>query len=84
MPDRTVTDVVDREYLELRAKVLEIAASFDRIARAAGNPDPRLEKIHAGIAILSDNRSEKAKRVQELFSQDYDSEWRHRFNLKGE
>lgn len=81
MADRTVTDVVDREYLELRAKVLEIAASFDRINRAAGAPDSRLEKIHAGISILSDDQSDKARRVQELFSQDYDSEWRERFNL---
>lgn len=81
MADRTVADVVDREYLELRAKVLEIAASFDRINRATGKPDSRLEKIHAGISILSDSESDKAKRVQELFSQDYDSEWRQRFNL---
>ncbi|MCP4079474.1 MAG: hypothetical protein GY819_06755 [Planctomycetaceae bacterium] len=81
MPHRTVSEVIDREYLELRAKVLEIAASFDRMERAEGQRDERMLKIEAGLQILSDSAQDKAKRVQELFSIDYDSQWRERFGI---
>ena len=81
MPHRTVSEVIDREYLELRAKVLEIAASFDRMERAEGQRDERMLKIEAGLQILSDSAQNKAKRVQELFSIDYDSQWRERFGI---
>ena len=81
MPHRTVSEVIDREYLELRAKVLEIAASFDRMERAEGQRDERMLKIEAGLQILSDSAQDKAKRVQELFSINYDSQWRERFGI---
>ena len=81
MPHRNVSEVIDREYLELRAKVLEIAASFDRMERAEGQRDERMLKIEAGLQILSDSAHDKAKRVQELFSIDYDSQWRERFGI---
>ncbi len=37
--------VLDREYLEVRAKILELAATFDRMERGGGLPtgDTRAE-----------------------------------------
>ena len=81
MSDRTAAQVIDREYLELRAKVLEIAASFDRIERAEGQRDDRMAKIEMGIQILMDAGDDKAKRVQELFSQEYAAGWREDFGI---
>lgn len=83
MPNRKVSEVIDREYLELRAKILEIAASFDRMERAEGKQDERMLKIEAGLQVLSDPDNNKAKRVQELFSIDYDSQWREHFRING-
>ena len=36
---RTRHEIVDREFLELRGKLLEIAASFDRMDRAVTVPE---------------------------------------------
>ena len=37
-------DLLNREFLQIRAKLLELAAAFDRIGRAQGTivDDPRL------------------------------------------
>ncbi|MCA9153679.1 MAG: hypothetical protein R3C99_26860 [Pirellulaceae bacterium] len=75
--------VLDREFLEMRAKVLELAASLDRLERAAGDvvDDPRLKLLRQAIEVLSDDRDERAERVQLLFSRPYTAEWQSQFNL---
>lgn len=82
MSDRTTTQIIDREFLELRARVLELAASFDRIERATGDSDERVERIQEGMRILLDDAGDKARRVQELFSRDYLPGWREEFQLR--
>ena len=79
----TATQVFDREFLELRAKILELAASFDRIERAGGTPDDggRLQKLHDALRILTDEKSDRAEQVQLAFSLPYDDEWQTKFNL---
>lgn len=69
--------VLEREYLELRAKILQLAASLDRLDRGAGHvaDDPRLQKIQAGIDILKESESGRAERLQLLFSRPYDPQW---------
>ena len=69
--------VLDREFLELRAKVLELAAALDRIDRADGSAadDPRLAKLHEGIDLLQAKSSDRAEQVQLLFSRPYDDGW---------
>ena len=49
-------EVLDREYLEVRARLLQVAATLDRIDRAEGTvaADPRLGKIRAGLEVLLD------------------------------
>lgn len=81
MTKRSANEILDREYLEMRAKVLELAASLDRMDRGQGSADQRVEKIHQGLAILQDDQPDKAKRVQILFSRDYDESWRSEFGI---
>ena len=44
--------VLDREYLEIRAKILQLAASFDRLERSDGSfrDDARLDLIDQALA----------------------------------
>ncbi len=82
MPVRTSTDIVDREFLELRARLLELGASFDRIARADGSsPDARMRMIEMGLSILADDQDDKARRIQQLFSREYSPGWRDEFGV---
>ena len=76
-------DVLNREFLELRAKVLELAASLDRLDRAAGDvaDDPRLAKLRRGLEILLASDPDRAERVQILFSRAYDDNWQATYNL---
>ena len=69
--------VLNREFLELRAKVLELAASLDRLERAEGSvaDDPRLAKLRRGIEILLSQQTDRAERVQLLFSRAYNEDW---------
>ena len=62
--------VVDRYFLEHRAKVIDIAAFLDRIDRAQGEgaDDYRRAALEACCAILTDGRPDRARRVLELLS----------------
>ncbi len=75
--------VLDREFLEIRAKILEIAASLDRLDRAEGDvaADPRTERLQAGLQKLLDPSPDRAEQVQQVFSRSYDSQWRDTFQL---
>ncbi len=80
---RTATQILDGEYLELRAKILELAASFDRLSRADEDldGDQRMQLIGEGLSILSDESTNKAEQIQQLFSREYSSSWRQQFEL---
>lgn len=69
--------ILNREFLELRAKVLELAASLDRLNRAEGavDDDPRLAKLRRGLEILLSPDADRAERVQLLFSRAYNEDW---------
>jgi hypothetical protein len=67
------SQTLDRYYLEMRGKCLALAADHDRVARADGGPamlvsDPRLKKLNAALAVLTDGKADKAERVQLVFS----------------
>jgi hypothetical protein len=55
----TKADVLNREFLEVRAKILELAAALDRLDRAAGElgDDPRMSRIARGLAALNVRQS---------------------------
>lgn len=76
-------EVLDREFLEVRARLLQIAAVLDRLDRAEGSveADPRMEKIRQALAILENRSGGRAERIQLLFSRSYDPDWQGRFGL---
>ena len=78
---RTSHEILDREFLEIRAKLLELAASFDRLQRGSGELDERIRRIEEGLEILSDPAGDKAQRVQLLFSREFSANWRDEFGI---
>lgn len=79
----SASEILDREFLELRAKILELAAAFDRLDRAEGflQEDPRLKKLHQGLDALQEAGNDRAEQVQLLFSRPYDDDWKEKFDL---
>lgn len=75
----TAPAVLDRVFLEVRAKLLEVAASLDRIERSDDaetlRRDYRLQQIRETISILNSPGSDRAERVQMIFSDPYVSNW---------
>ena len=71
-------EILDREYLQVRSNILDIASALDRQDRATGQlaDDPRRKLLEEGIAILASNSSDRAEEIQLLFSRDYDPDWR--------
>jgi len=75
--------VLDYEFLPVRAKILEIAASLDRLQRAPGklDADERWKQLRAALQLLLDEEEGRAERVQLLFSRPYDRQWRETLQL---
>ena len=76
-------EVLDREYLVVRAKILELAAAFDRLDRAAGSVDgdPRMSLISESLHVLQTEASDRAEQIQLIFSRQYEDDWREKFKL---
>jgi hypothetical protein len=66
---------LDRYFLEIRARLLDVAASLDRIDRGGKVSDPRLEKIQKALAVLQQPGPGRAEQVQQIFSLSYDAKW---------
>ena len=91
MSTQTASDILNATFLELRAKLLEVAAVLDRIERADGaeeaKRDPRYRKIQQAVDILKGDAAaveagldtvesdSRAQLVQLLFSRPYDPQW---------
>lgn len=75
-------EVLDREFLEIRARLLQVAASLDRLARAEGNVsgDERLQQLAAALEILAGGGDDRAERIQLVFSRPYDAQWKPAFD----
>jgi hypothetical protein len=71
------TEVLNREFLELRAQILQMAATLDRLDRAAGsvNDDPRSARIQKALAVLQSRDGNRAEQVQLIFSLAYEEGW---------
>jgi hypothetical protein len=76
-------NVLEREFLGIRARLLEVAASLDRIDRAEGNTadDRRLALIRQALDVLLRPASDRAEQVQLLFSRQYDDDWQRKFDI---
>ena len=93
LANRTQDEVLGREYLPVRAKILEIAAALDRIERAGaagaegsateGQTDPRLERLRQALPILQQPGTDHAEQVLQHFSLEYDDGWMQQFGIQG-
>ena len=75
--------VLDQAFFETRAKLLELAASFDRLDRGEGSvrDDPRIKQIHEALQVLLEERRDRAEEVQLIFSLPYNDNWQDNYNI---
>ena len=80
----TAPEVLNREFLEIRCKILELAAAFDRLGRADGNiaGDPRLDRLREALHAVLDDSPDRAEQVQLIFSREYDDGWQETLKVK--
>lgn len=87
---QTSEQILQQEYLLARAKILELAATLDRIDRAGGDvgAHPQMKLLQQGFKILtdsdqssSDQSQSRAEQVQLLFSRQYANDWRQTFGV---
>jgi hypothetical protein len=70
---RSAKQTLDETFLEMRWRCLSLAADLDRVERATGGrdvlgSDPRLQSVSQAIQILLAPGGDRARRVQEIFS----------------
>ena len=85
---RAADQILDESFLEVRAKLLEVAATLDRIDRSADEESPltdrnkpRRASINDAIRILLSEGPDRAERLQRLFSRVYQADWRKQMQL---
>jgi len=73
----TAPEILNREFLEVRCKILDLAAAFDRLHRADGSvtSDARLAKLREALNVVLDEPDNRAEQVQMIFSRTYDDSW---------
>lgn len=77
-------EVLNREFLEIRARLVQVAALMDRLDRAAGSVanDPRIAGIRESIEVLAEPGPGRAEKLQLIFSRQYEADWKSKFELK--
>lgn len=83
--NRAAADVLNRDFLETRSRILEIAAALDRLDRAPSKsgdqPDRRLAQLRQAIESLLEPGPGRAETVQHLFSLEYDPHWQRTLDV---
>jgi hypothetical protein len=76
----TASEVLNREFLAIRAGLLDLAATLDRISRAedSATGDPRWKTIRQGIEVLSGEAPNRTEQLQLLFSLPYQDNWQQK------
>ncbi len=64
----TRQQVLDLYFLDARHKLIEAAAFLDRVERAAGKDDFRMQAFRAALDKMSGKQKDKARRVLLAFS----------------
>ena len=83
MPNPTTADALNSDFLNIRSRLIDLAAALDRVERATGqvSDDPRWESIQQALKVISSpagNRAEKALRV---FSLPYSPDWQKDYGI---
>jgi hypothetical protein len=76
-------ELLDREFLEIRARLLQVAAALDRLDRANGDVsrDKRRTDLDDALRVLAESRPDRAEKLQMIFSLAYDKDWKRTFGL---
>jgi hypothetical protein len=76
--------ILDRYFLDVRSRLLDVAAAWDRIDRGKGaealRDDPRMTMLRQAAAILTDGHPDRAERMQMGFSLPYELNWRSKWS----
>jgi hypothetical protein len=77
------SEVLNREFPEIRAWLLQIGAALDRMERGTGSvaDDPRRNSIDEALRLLLASGADRAEQIQLLFSLSYDPNWKQEFAL---
>jgi hypothetical protein len=59
----TRNELLDLYFMDARAKVLDIAATLDRVQRGTGEADFRLQALHTALQELARATPDRAKAV---------------------
>lgn len=80
----TATETLNREFLEIRCRILDLAAMLDRLERSDDSvaDDPRLKRIHEALDVLKKVHGDRAEQVQLTFSRPYDESWQQTLKVK--
>ena len=83
MPNPTAPQVLDREFLSIRCRLLDLAAAMDRVDRAEGQvtDDLRWRQIHQAIDAIASPNGSRAERAQLVFSLPYSDNWRREYGV---
>ncbi|MEM6553160.1 MAG: hypothetical protein AAF750_13665 [Planctomycetota bacterium] len=60
--------VTDRDFLDARASLLDLAAFLDRVDRSEGQDDFRVAALRTATTLLDDGQAERARRILEHLS----------------
>ena len=79
----TASDLIDGELLGIRSRLIDLAATLDRIDRAEGAvaDDPRLATIRQCLGVIADTKPGRAEQLQLLFSLPYKDDWKSQYDL---
>ncbi|MBN1851778.1 MAG: hypothetical protein JW829_03610 [Pirellulales bacterium] len=80
----TAMNVLNREFLDARAKILALAATLDRLDRADGSiaSDPRYVQLREALPLLCESVPNRAEQVLLHFSLPYQATWRQEYGLE--
>jgi hypothetical protein len=76
-------EVLNREFPEIRAWLLQIGAALDRMDRGFGSvtDDPRRQSVDEALRLLLAAGADRAEQIQLLFSLPYDPNWKQEFAM---
>jgi hypothetical protein len=77
-------EILNREFLEIRARLVQVAALLDRLDRASGSvaDDRRLAGIRESLEVLANPGPGRAEKLQLIFSRQYAADWKSKFELQ--
>jgi hypothetical protein len=83
MTASSASEVLDREFPEIRAGLLQLAAQLDRLDRAKGSitDDPRCRAVRQSIDVLAKPSPGRAEQIQLIFSRPYEQGWQGRLEV---